>query len=221
MSIDFLIPRIMKTKQCKKCNAELNYRAVKCDKCSTTQHPVFWMDRRFHAMAAVAAFGVFAVAVGTNMSKTRKEQQAARDLGVELQRMAVEDIKFAKEVVEKHERAAESIEKLEREIAAAREPKLELQSWSWKSEYGYAVASGQVKNISGKVLENVEALVTFYAADGTFISSDSALIEYQTLMPEQTSPFSVAESLNPRMSKARVEFKEFFGSQIPHKKKGE
>ena len=38
---------------------------------------------------------------------------------------------------------------------------LELVDWHWSSEHGYVTAEGQIKNISGRKLERVEALVTW------------------------------------------------------------
>ena len=92
---------------------------------------------------------------------------------------------------------------------------LELLSWHWSSEHGYATAEGEVKNISGKKLERIEALVTWYDKDGTMITSDSSLIEYDPLLPGQTSPFKVYERYNPEMNSARIEFKFMWGGKIP------
>jgi hypothetical protein len=94
-----------------------------------------------------------------------------------------------------------------------------LVAWSWSTEYGYATASGQVKNVSGQSIERVEAVVSFYTADGTFITSADALIDYQPILPGQTSPFKVMQTHNPAMRKASVEFKHLFGGTIPWENK--
>ena len=91
---------------------------------------------------------------------------------------------------------------------------LELLNWHWSTGHGYAKAEGQVKNISGRKLKNVEALVIWFDNNGNMITSDSSLIEYNPIMPGQTSPFSVMEQYNPAMTKARVEFKYLFGGSI-------
>ena len=96
---------------------------------------------------------------------------------------------------------------------------LELISWSWSEEHGYVTAEGQVKNISGQKLKSVEALVTWYDSNGTMITYDSSLIEYNPIMPGQTSPFKVMEQYNPAMKKAGIEFKFMWGSMIPFYKK--
>lgn len=97
---------------------------------------------------------------------------------------------------------------------------LELLSWHWGQEYSYAIAKGEVKNISGKKMKRVEALVIWYDAAGNMITSDASLIEYNPIMPGQTSPFKVIERYNPQMKTAKIEFKFMGGGQIAtHQKK--
>jgi tetratricopeptide (TPR) repeat protein len=92
---------------------------------------------------------------------------------------------------------------------------LELLNCHWSSEHGYVTAEGQVKNISGRKLERVEALVTWYDKNGNMITSDSSLIEYNPILPGQTSPFKVMERYNPAMQTANIEFKFMWGNRIP------
>lgn len=106
-------------------------------------------------------------------------------------------------------------------LLANLKPKLELQGWNSKMDYGYVIVEGRVKNITNDSLRNVEALVEFYTEGGMFISSESALIEYQTLLPQQISPFKIMGDINPLMKKSKISFKELFGDQIFHKEKGE
>lgn len=101
------------------------------------------------------------------------------------------------------------------------EPKIEVQSWSLGVEHGYAIVTGEIKNISDENLKNVEAVASFYTEDGTFISADSALIEYQTLLPGQTSPFKIMEDKNPLMHNVKIAFKTLFGDPIPYEGKKE
>lgn len=96
-----------------------------------------------------------------------------------------------------------------------------LLSWSWHQERDYAIVEGEVENISGHRLVNVEALVTFKTKDGEFITSDSSLIEYQILMPDQKSPFKVMARWNPLMSNAHISFKTLFGDRIRWEKADE
>lgn len=102
---------------------------------------------------------------------------------------------------------------------AATGPQLELQSWHWGEEYSHAIAEGTVKNISGENLRNVTAVVTFMSKDGSFITSSDALVDYNPILPGQTSPFKVITTHNPAMRRARVEFKELMGGTIAYRDK--
>jgi hypothetical protein len=94
-------------------------------------------------------------------------------------------------------------------------PQLELVKYAWHIEYGYAILEGQVRNISSEPLKNVAAVASFYDLDGGFITSSDTLIDYNPVLPGQTSPFKVMATQNPTMKKARVEFKELLGGTIP------
>jgi len=93
---------------------------------------------------------------------------------------------------------------------------LELLSWRWSTtgSGNYVTAEGEVKNISGRKLERVQALVTWYDRNDNLITSDTSTIEYSPLMPGQASPFKVMESYNPAMKKANLRFKFLFGDSI-------
>jgi len=95
---------------------------------------------------------------------------------------------------------------------------LELLDYGCYKEYDYFITEGQVKNISNDPIENVEAIVSAYTKDGKFVKSDSALIEYDPIMPGQISPFRVGMTDNPQIEKCKVEFKEFWGAEIPTKR---
>lgn len=90
-----------------------------------------------------------------------------------------------------------------------------LSSRGYESEGGgYYIVEGQVQNISNQSLRNIESVASWYARDGTFITSDSALVEYNPILPGQTSPFRTISTANPRMAKYTIEFKAFFGSVV-------
>jgi hypothetical protein len=90
-----------------------------------------------------------------------------------------------------------------------------LSSRGYESEGGgYYIVEGQVRNISGSSLKDIEAVASWYAADGTFITSDSAIIEYNPILPGQTSPFKAMSTANPKMAKYAVEFKLLFGPTV-------
>ena len=80
----------------------------------------------------------------------------------------------------------------------------------------FVMAEGRVTNISSRPLEHVEAVVEFLGSDGTFISSQSALIGYQPILPGQTSPWKVLGTWNPAMQggKAKLSFKHLMGGAI-------
>lgn len=93
-------------------------------------------------------------------------------------------------------------------------PKLLLLDWSFRIEHGYAIVEGEVKNISSESLKNVEVVARFYSSSKQFITSDSALIEYNPIMPGQTSTFRAMKSYNPEMESASVDFKQLMGGAI-------
>jgi len=97
---------------------------------------------------------------------------------------------------------------------------LQLVSLTWRREHGYAFVEGQVKNMTRAPVKNVMAVATFETADGTFITSSDALIDYNPIMPGQTSPFKVITQANPLMRSASIDFKELMGGSISwHRRK--
>lgn len=95
-------------------------------------------------------------------------------------------------------------------------PKLQLLDYSQKREYDYIIVEGQVKNISSEKLENVEAVVEYYDENDNFIKEDSALIEYNPILPGQTSSFKVMGTDNPEIKRYAVSFKDLMGGKINH-----
>lgn len=91
---------------------------------------------------------------------------------------------------------------------------LEIISSSWSQDHGYATYEGQVKNISNLNLKNVQAVATWYDSNGNMITSSSALIEYNPILPGQISPFKVMKTYNPAMEKAGVEFSKLMGGTL-------
>lgn len=98
---------------------------------------------------------------------------------------------------------------------SAGEPRLELQNFRVYEEYGYSHIDGMVTNISGEPMKNVQAVGEFYTEDGTFVKSAEALLEYNPILPGQSSPFQVLTTTNPAIKKGHVVFKELFGGTIP------
>lgn len=94
---------------------------------------------------------------------------------------------------------------------------LELLSHHGTREYGYLIVEGQVRNATAEKLNGIEAVAEAYDASGQFVTSDSALVEYNPLMPGQTSPFKVMIRDNPLIKNYRVNFKEILGGIVPSK----
>ena len=91
---------------------------------------------------------------------------------------------------------------------------LELLSDTNERSYGYITTSGEVKNLTNENLEQVEAKVSYYTSDGTFVKSDDALIDYDPILPGQTSPFKTIGTDNPQISGYKVVFKYLMGGTI-------
>ncbi len=91
---------------------------------------------------------------------------------------------------------------------------LQLLSASHERAYDYITMSGEVKNISSKNLENVMVVVSYYTDDNTFVKSDDALIDYNPILPGQTSPFESITTDNPAIKRFKITFKFMFGGTI-------
>ncbi len=96
---------------------------------------------------------------------------------------------------------------------------LELVTWRWSTSAGgrYVEVEGEVRNVSGAPLDGVQVVASFYDGGNQFITSDSAMVQYQPLLAGQTSPFKVMAIANPAMHTARVEFKKLFGGRLEHR----
>lgn len=97
-------------------------------------------------------------------------------------------------------------------------PDLEiLASRGYQSSSSYMSVEGQVKNVSGKSIDRLAAVTTWFTKDDQFLASDSALVEYQPLLHGQTSPFKTITRRNPEMGGFRVEFKVLGGGTVTTK----
>lgn len=100
------------------------------------------------------------------------------------------------------------------------QPQLELVATQWRrSSDMFITMEGQVRNISNEPLEDVTAVTTYTNTNGDFITSDDALIDFNPILPGQTSPFSTITTYNPEITRARVEFKHLMGGTILTKPK--
>ncbi len=94
------------------------------------------------------------------------------------------------------------------------EPKLELKAFNCEYDSNFYTISGQVKNISDTSLKNVEALGQTFTMDGQYVNSEDSLIDYNPILPGQTSPFKVMMTMNPEMKRCKVSFKFLMGGSI-------
>jgi hypothetical protein len=93
-------------------------------------------------------------------------------------------------------------------------PSLALLSSRGYEQSSFFIVEGQVTNLSDRPLRNVTAVSTWVDAKGEFITSDNAIIDFNPILPGQTSPFKTMTRGNPAMHSFRVEFKELFGGTI-------
>lgn len=87
---------------------------------------------------------------------------------------------------------------------ASLEP-LILNAFSWQPNNSSLVeVEGQVTNSSDSPISSLQVLVEFYSVDGQFITSQSAPIAFNPLMPGQVSPLKVLAKYNPQMHTAKI-----------------
>jgi hypothetical protein len=86
---------------------------------------------------------------------------------------------------------------------------LVVNSWNCAREgdSDYIHVRGEVKNASDSSVNGLWIVVTLRTADGTFVTSDHGLPEYQTILPGQTSPFELLIGFNPAVRSADLSFK--------------
>ncbi len=178
------------TKICKYCKEEINKKAKNCPHCGKDLR--YWCNR--HPVLSVIIIFILLGTFGTIFS----------------------DNKSTSNSTSKSSPTSNSNQNIP--TAKPQEDLLELLNYNCYKQSDYFITEGQVKNISGKSIESVEAVVTAYTEDGKFVKSGSALIGYNPIMAGQTSPFKVMIRDNPEIKKCKVDFKEFWGSEIPTKK---
>jgi len=102
--------------------------------------------------------------------------------------------------------------------AQASAPRLQvLAKRGYESESGgYYYVEGQVKNITNQPIDRLRVVATWFTKEGTFITTDQAMIDYDPLMPGQTSPFKTITRGNPQMSKFSIEFARLGGGTVAH-----
>lgn len=90
------------------------------------------------------------------------------------------------------------------------EPQLGLlSSRGYKSSISHMNVEGQVRNITDKSLKSIQVVVQWFDKNGNFVTSDEALIEYNPILPGQTSPFEVLSSYNQKWQNFQFLLKNF------------
>lgn len=97
---------------------------------------------------------------------------------------------------------------------AASKPKLHVSGSNCVKEYGFMTVSGTVTNRTSAPIDSLMVVGLFGKSDGTFVKSASAMVDYQPLLPGQTSPFKAMTTENPAISKCGVSFKTMFGGEV-------
>lgn len=92
--------------------------------------------------------------------------------------------------------------------------KVVIDAFNWSMDDDFVHTNGQVTNVSGESMDSLEAEISFYTADGTFVKSDDAFLKYDPVLPNQTSPFEGITTGNPSMATAHIRIKEIFGGEI-------
>jgi len=89
-----------------------------------------------------------------------------------------------------------------------------IESWRLTVESDLALVSGEVTNNSGEELKSVTAVASFYAADDSFLSTSSGIVEFNPILPGQTSPFKAYDFNVSAIKSAKLSFKHFSGGTI-------
>ncbi len=76
-------------------------------------------------------------------------------------------------------------------IILAERPRLQLITSDVTSANGNITVSGDVKNISNATIEHVIAVAELGAPDGRIVKNATAPVDYEPVMPGQTTPFKV------------------------------
>jgi len=90
--------------------------------------------------------------------------------------------------------------------SAAREADLILEGWHFRSEDGWVHVRGRVTNNTGERLANVMVVAQFFTASGQFVKTAEAVVDFNPILPGQTSPFHAWTSGNPAIARATISF---------------
>jgi len=179
------------TKKCPECQTEISAKAKKCPQCQSdlrswpARHPI---------LTTLGILILFPIIMGWMTTDTA--------------------IKNDQESTQANNNTINNISTAKQATQTPQTPSLELLSMNCYEEYSFFHITGEVKNITDKSLDNIEAVGSTYTKDGQLVKSDEALIEYNPILPGQTSPYEVLSTSNPEMAKCKVDFKELMGGSI-------
>lgn len=146
------------------------------------------------------------IAVDVWISRTTAEEQASQRAAAQ-ERLQAEAERRAAEQAAAEERARE------RRIGNAI---LIIENWRWAdSSNSYYRVEGLVTNRTSQPIRSILAEARFYDSDGNFVHADDALIDYNPLLPGQSSPFDIIVRKNPGFASAGLHFRTFGGQAIP------
>ena len=78
--------------------------------------------------------------------------------------------------------------------------------------------TGSVKNVSGHNLQHVQVVIEQATDDGTPQTSDPGAIDYDPLLPDQESPWTLYPSFNPALTRYRATFRTATGQPLLSRK---
>jgi hypothetical protein len=209
----------MSLSKCKKCGSEVNTHEKTCSVCGApiNKRPIVHYLYAFAAIVLVLAISTQVYDFLNEKKKKNEKQVQASQASQAALTANLKLIEEAKRIAAEQAAASARLEREKQILHKKQEtsPELELLNWRWSPQYGsLVIAEGQVKNISGRKLENVQALVTWYDKDRKMVTYNNSLIAYNPLMPGQISPFKVLDKHNSAMERANIEFKYMFGKKI-------
>jgi hypothetical protein len=86
---------------------------------------------------------------------------------------------------------------------------LVVNSWNCTTDRvsDFVTIRGEIKNATDSSIKGLEIVVTLRTADGTFVTSDDGMPDYETILPGQTSPFKLLIGHNPLVRTADLSLK--------------
>ncbi len=98
--------------------------------------------------------------------------------------------------------------------AAAPRAQLRLRSWRCYEEYGFQHIEGRVTNQTDRAFNNDLVVASFETSAGRLVKNETALVQFQPLMPGQTSPFTLVAIGNPQIDRCEIGFQIMSGPAL-------